>query len=55
LVNEEHITIDQLVRTSELPLAVLMESLLELELAGRIERQAGQRVAIAARAAEGGE
>ncbi len=55
LLGPNPVTIDQLVRTSELPLAVLMESLLELELAGRIERQAGQRVAIAARAAEGGE
>jgi DNA processing protein len=54
LLGPNPVTIDQLVRTSELPLAVLMEALLELELAGRIERQAGQRVAIAARAAESG-
>jgi DNA processing protein len=48
LLGPNPVTIDQLVRTSELPLAVLMEALLELELAGRIERQAGQKVAIAA-------
>ena len=40
------VAIDELVRQSELMPAVVLMVLLELELAGRIERQAGQKVAL---------
>lgn len=40
--------IDDLVRHTDLPVAVVLTVLLELELAGRIERQAGHRVVLMA-------
>jgi DNA processing protein len=41
------VAVDELVRQCRLPAAVVNAVLLDLELAGRIERQAGQRVALA--------
>ena len=38
--------IDELIRESSLPAGLVLTVLLELELAGRIERQAGHRVAL---------
>ena len=47
LLGANSVTVDELVRASDFTLAAVLEALLELELAGRIERQPGQRVAIA--------
>ncbi len=47
LLGTNSVTVDELVRASDLTLAVVLEALLELELAGRIERHPGQRVAVA--------
>ena len=47
-------TVDELARASGLDLAILAQALLELELAGRIERLPGQRVVLLA-AEEGGD
>jgi DNA processing protein len=41
------VTVDELARTSGLALPLLQQVLLELELAGRIERHPGQKVALA--------
>jgi DNA processing protein len=41
------VTVDELARASGLALPLLQQVLLELELAGRIERQPGQKVALA--------
>jgi DNA processing protein len=41
------VTVDELARTGELALPLLQQVLLELELAGRIERHPGQKVALA--------
>ncbi len=40
------VAVDELVRVTQLSSAVVLTVLLELELAGRVERQAGQRVAL---------
>jgi DNA processing protein len=40
------VPIDELVRQCQMPPAIVTSVLLELELAGRLERQAGQRVAL---------
>jgi DNA processing protein len=46
LIGPEPVTVDELVRAGDLPLAAVLEAVLELELAGRVERHPGQRVAI---------
>ena len=40
------VPIDELIRQCQMPPAIVTSVLLELELAGRLERQAGQRVAL---------
>jgi DNA processing protein len=40
------VSIDELIRESGAPAALVLTILLELELAGRIERQAGHKVAL---------
>jgi DNA processing protein len=40
------VPIDELIRQCQMPSAIVTSVLLELELAGRLERQAGQRVAL---------
>lgn len=47
LLGAEPLMVDELVRRSSLPIAVVHSALLDLELAGRIERHPGNRVAIA--------
>jgi DNA processing protein len=46
LLNATPVPVDELVRQSELPPAVVQTVLLELELAGRLERHAGGRVSL---------
>ncbi len=41
------VTVDELVRECQLPAKVVLTVLLELELAGRVERQSGNRVSLA--------
>ena len=45
LLGAEPLMVDELVRRSSLPIAVVHSALLDLELAGRIERHPGNRVA----------
>jgi DNA processing protein len=40
------VTVDELARTSGIVLPLLQQILLELELAGRLERHPGQKVAL---------
>ena len=47
LLGPTPVPIDELIRRADLPAAVVMSVLLELELAGRIERHRGQRVSLA--------
>jgi DNA processing protein len=47
LLGPDPVTVDELARTGELALPLLQQVLLELELAGRIERHPGQKVALA--------
>ncbi len=47
LLGPTPVTVDELARTSGLALPLLQQVLLELELAGRIERHPGQKVALA--------
>ncbi|MFL6843789.1 MAG: DNA-processing protein DprA [Allosphingosinicella sp.] len=47
LLNATPVPVDELVRQSELPPAIVQTVLLELELAGRLERHAGGRVSLA--------
>ncbi len=47
LLGPDPVTVDELARAGELSLPVLQQVLLELELAGRIERHPGQKVALA--------
>ena len=42
------VPIDELIRQCQIPPAIVTSVLLELELAGRLERQPGQRVALLA-------
>ncbi len=53
LLGANSVTVDELVRASDFTLAVVLQALLELELAGRIERHPGQRVAIAGAVQDG--
>ncbi len=46
LLGATPVTVDELARTSGVALPVLQQILLELELAGRLERQPGQKVAL---------
>jgi DNA processing protein len=48
LLNGTPVPIDELIRQSDLPPAIVQTVLLELELAGRLERHAGGRVSLAA-------
>jgi len=41
------VPVDELVRQTDLPPAIVQTVLLELELAGRLERHAGGRVSLA--------
>jgi DNA processing protein len=47
LLNGTPVPVDELVRQSEMPPAVVQTVLLELELAGRLERHAGGKVSLA--------
>ncbi len=47
LLGPTPVTVDELARTSGLALPLLQQVLLELELAGRVERHPGQKVALA--------
>ncbi|MDX1575046.1 MAG: DNA-processing protein DprA [Kiloniellales bacterium] len=47
LLGPDPVTVDELARAGDLPLPLLQQVLLELELAGRIERHPGQKVALA--------
>src|SRR5262249_21191085 len=49
------VSIDELVRECGLPAGIVLTVLLELELAGRIERQAGHRVALVGKLMENNE
>jgi DNA processing protein len=42
------VPVDEIIRLSGLPSAVVQTALLELELAGRLERHAGGRVSLTA-------
>jgi DNA processing protein len=46
LLNGTPVPVDEIVRQSNLPPAVVQTVLLELELAGRLERHAGGRVTV---------
>ncbi|MDP8994654.1 MAG: DNA-protecting protein DprA, partial [Pseudomonadota bacterium] len=48
LLNATPVPVDEIIRQSELPAPVVQTVLLELELAGRLERHAGGRVSLAA-------
>ena len=47
LISPTPVEVDELIRQSRLPPQVVLAVLLELELAGRVERHAGQRVSLA--------
>ena len=46
LLNGTPVPVDELIRQSGLPPAIVQTVLLELELAGRLERHAGGRVSL---------
>jgi DNA processing protein len=48
LLNGTPVPVDEIIRQAELPPAIVQTVLLELELAGRLERHAGGRVSLAA-------
>ncbi len=47
LMNLSPVSIDELIRQSTLPPALVQTALLELEIAGRLQRHAGGRVSLA--------